>query len=101
MEAKDYVLDTDVECDRLERQGLLHGRDRVLEQVDLAAGTPFSDAGSGSGWVARTIASTFPNTQVVGTDINPRHVECARRLLTPKAKAATLNGSLKDANAQQ
>lgn len=80
MEAKDYVLDTDVECDRLERQGLLHGLDRVLEHTNLAHGDRFLDAGSGSGWVARTVAAAFPQSGVVGIDINPSYVAYAQRL---------------------
>lgn len=80
MQAQDYVLDTEVECDRLERQGLLHGRERVLEHVSLPQGSRFLDAGSGSGWVARTVAATFPQSSIIGIDLNPTYVDYARRL---------------------
>jgi len=37
----------------------------------------FLDAGSGSGWVSRLVAATFPECEVVGVDLNPEYVEYA------------------------
>jgi ubiquinone/menaquinone biosynthesis C-methylase UbiE len=80
MRASDYIFDTAVECDRLERQGLLHGRERVLEHVKMQPGERLLDAGSGSGWVARTLGANFPGAEVTGVDVNPAYVEYATSL---------------------
>jgi SAM-dependent methyltransferase len=76
----DYILDTDVECDRLERQDLLQGPDCVLKHIAAGPGMRILDAGSGSGAIARLLAARFPETEIVGVDINPRFVEYAQKL---------------------
>jgi SAM-dependent methyltransferase len=35
------------------------------------------DAGSGSGWVSRLVAQTFPEAEIVGVDLNPAYVSYA------------------------
>lgn len=77
-QSTDYMLTSAVECERLERQADLHGRSRVLEHIQLRPGMRLLDAGSGSGWVSRLVASTFPDAEVVGVDLNPQYVEFAR-----------------------
>ncbi len=79
MKAEDYILDTEIECERLDRQGELHGRDNVLRRFGDLRGKTVLDAGSGSGWVSRLLAQTFPDAEIIGLDINPRYVEYAGR----------------------
>lgn len=74
----DYMLTSSVECERLERQGDLHGRHRVFDHIDLSPGMRMLDAGCGSGWVARTIAARFPEAEIVGLDLNPDYVAYAQ-----------------------
>ncbi len=82
----DYMLSSSVECERLERQGDLHGRSRIFDHIHLEPGMRMLDAGSGSGWVAREVAARFPEAEVVGVDLSPGYVAYA----TDKAKAAGL-----------
>ena len=79
MKAEDYILDSDIECERLDRQGLLHGPENVLRHFGDMRGKTILDAGSGSGWVTRLLAVTFPDAEIIGMDINPRYVDYARR----------------------
>ena len=79
MKAEDYILDSDIECERLDRQGLLHGPENVLRHFGDMRGKTILDAGSGSGWVTRLLARTFPDAEIIGVDINPKYVEYARR----------------------
>lgn len=79
MEADDYMLASAAECERLERQGEMHGRDRPLTHIRLKPGQRFLDAGCGSGWVGRVVARAFPDAEIVGVDLNPGYVEFARR----------------------
>ena len=76
-QSTDYMLTSTVECERLERQADLHGRSRVLEHIVLTPGMRFLDAGSGSGWVSRLVAATYPDCEVVGVDLNPDYVAYA------------------------
>jgi SAM-dependent methyltransferase len=76
--ASDYMLDTDVECERLERQAALHGKERILDHIKLSPGQRLLDAGCGSGWQVRFLASRFPQAEFVGIDINPKYIEFAR-----------------------
>src|SRR5690242_7784243 len=77
---QDYVLASPVESARLERQGDLHGRDRPLQHISLAPGATFLDAGCGSGWVSRRVASAFPEAQITGVDLTPNYVADAATL---------------------
>ena len=79
VKAEDYILDSDIECERLDRQGLLHGPENVLRHFGDMRGKTILDAGSGSGWVTRLLAQTFPDAEIIGMDINPRYVDYARR----------------------
>jgi ubiquinone/menaquinone biosynthesis C-methylase UbiE len=76
--ASDYLLGSNVECERLERQGLLHGTERILDHVHLLPGQRFLDAGCGSGWVVRFLAERFPETEFVAIDFNADYVGFAR-----------------------
>jgi ubiquinone/menaquinone biosynthesis C-methylase UbiE len=74
----DYVLDSADECGRLERQALLDGLDNYLRHLPKWSRARVLDAGSGSGAMARLIASTHPEWDVVGVDFNPAYVAYAR-----------------------
>ena len=76
--ASDYVLGSSVETERLERQGDLHGRDRPLRHISLVPSQRFLDGGCGSGWVSRVVARAYPESEVIGVDINPDYVAYAR-----------------------
>lgn len=74
-----YILDTDFECERLDRQGLLLGRRNLLTHFSDLNGKRVLDAGSGSGWATRVLAQRFPEAEIVGIDVSPRYIEYARR----------------------
>jgi ubiquinone/menaquinone biosynthesis C-methylase UbiE len=74
----DYVLDSADECGRLERQAVLDGLDRYLPHLPKRSRARVLDAGSGSGAMARLMASTHPAWDVVGVDFNPAYVAYAR-----------------------
>jgi ubiquinone/menaquinone biosynthesis C-methylase UbiE len=74
----DYVLDSANECGRLERQAVLDGLDRYLPHLPKRSRARVLDAGSGSGAMARLMASTHPGWDVVGVDFNPAYVAYAR-----------------------
>ena len=75
----DYMLTSEVECERLERQADLHGRDRVFDHIRLEPGMRFLDAGCGSGWVARRVAARYPQAEIVGVDLSQDYVTFARQ----------------------
>jgi ubiquinone/menaquinone biosynthesis C-methylase UbiE len=73
------AFDSAGECDRLERQAALRGIDRFLAHIPLMPPRPrILDAGSGSGAMARLLASRHPDAAVVGLDLNPRYLAYAR-----------------------
>lgn len=75
-----YVLDSEVECDRLERQALLHGPERVLEHFqNIKPNARILDVGAGSGWACRQIAANFPKAEVIGLDITPGYINYAQQ----------------------
>jgi len=77
--ASNYILDSAIECERLDRQGLLQGSETILRHFDCLDGKRILDAGSGSGWTSRLLAQRFPNAEVVGIDVHPGYVDYARR----------------------
>jgi ubiquinone/menaquinone biosynthesis C-methylase UbiE len=85
----DYVLDSANECERLERQAVLDGLERHLRHLPRLPRARVLDAGCGSGAMARLIASSHPEWDVVGLDVNPNYVSYAR----DRAKAASLENS--------
>ena len=72
-----YVLDSDDECGRLERQAVLDGLERYLRHLPKLFRARVLDAGSGSGAMAR-LTSTHPGWDIVGIDFNPAYVAYAR-----------------------
>ena len=85
-DGKDYVLDSEIECERLDRQGKVQGFENVLRHFDIRPGMKILDAGSGSGWVSRNLARAHPEVEIVGADYNPGYVAYANT----KARAAGL-----------
>ena len=74
----DYVLDSAIECERLERQAALDGLERHLHHLPKHLRARVLDAGCGSGAMARLMASSRPEWDIVGVDFNPEYVAYAR-----------------------
>src|SRR5450631_3747732 len=83
----DYVLDSADECGRLERQAVLDGLERYLRHLPKRSRARVLDAGSGSGAMARLMASSHPEWDIVGVDFNPAYVAYAR----DRARSANLS----------
>jgi SAM-dependent methyltransferase len=77
-----YVLDSNNECDRLERQAALDGLPRYLRHLPAVSEAALLDAGCGSGALSRTLASHRPKFEIVGVDLNPAYVAYATELST-------------------
>ncbi len=65
-----YVMESQKEFDRLEKQSSKEAYDfkAELSQIEFPKQAQILDAGCGSGIVTRYLASTFPNSFVVGCD---------------------------------
>lgn len=74
-----YVLDTAIECTRLDRQVPIQGEETILRHIPPNPGSTLLDAGSGSGAPARLIARHHPGTQVIGADMNEAYCAYANR----------------------
>jgi ubiquinone/menaquinone biosynthesis C-methylase UbiE len=75
----DYVIHTDEEPLRLERQARLYDISAEVERLELAGCSRVLDAGCGSGAMARSIARAAPQAEVVGIDREARYIDFARR----------------------
>jgi ubiquinone/menaquinone biosynthesis C-methylase UbiE len=76
--SKDYVIDSDAECERLELQARLCGIEDHLVHLVVPKGARVLDVGCGSGSMARLIAKSYPEAEVIGVDVNARYLEDAR-----------------------
>jgi ubiquinone/menaquinone biosynthesis C-methylase UbiE len=74
-----YLIDSDAEMVRLDRQAAIYGSRDDLEHLALNPEHRVLDAGCGSGQVTRTIAAAVPQGKVTGIDRQPRYVDYARR----------------------
>ena len=74
-----YLIDSDAEMLRLDRQAAIYGTADDLAHLDLRPSDRVLDAGCGSGHITRTIAAVVPQGQVTGVDREPRYIEYARR----------------------
>lgn len=76
-----YVMDTDSEYERLERQSTYPAYDYVQELSTIKP-EPYSiilDAGCGSGVVSRYLAQEYPNSHVIGCDANEQRIQTATK----------------------
>lgn len=76
----DYVIHTDEETNRLERQARLYDLEDDLRFAAVAAGERVLDAGCGSGYYSRGFARRCPQAEVVGLDREARYLGPARSL---------------------
>jgi len=76
---KDYILDNDEECLRLERQAKLYGFEDDLKHLSLASTDHVLDVGCGSGAITRKIACAVPDGNAVGADRESKYIKFARR----------------------
>jgi len=75
-----YVIDSDEECERLEKQAQLARIEGHLRHLPITAGARVLDAGCGSGSMARLIARSFPEVDVVGVDLRQQYLDFAEVL---------------------
>lgn len=76
--ADTYLIGSDSELHRLERQLAIYGTADDLRHLALRPFDVVLDAGCGSGAITRDIARAVPTGKVVGLDRVPRYVEFAR-----------------------
>lgn len=74
-----YVIHSDEEPLRLERQARIYGTADDLRFLAPHPSDRVLDAGCGSGSMTRAIARTIPNGQVIGLDRESRYIDFARR----------------------
>ncbi|MGA8651445.1 MAG: class I SAM-dependent methyltransferase [Xanthobacteraceae bacterium] len=73
-----YVIHSDEECERLERQARLANIEGHLRHLPVAGAHRFLDVGCGSGSMSRLIARSFPEVEVVGVDLREQYLDYAR-----------------------
>ena len=78
-DADTYLIDSNEEMVRLERQAAIYGAHDDLAHLALKGTEVVLDAGCGAGAITRTIARALPSGHVVGLDREPRFVDYARR----------------------
>lgn len=74
-----YVIHSDEEPKRLDRQAAMYGTEDDLRYADLNSNAKVLDAGCGSGSAARLFASKFPECTVIGLDRNDQYLDYAKR----------------------
>ena len=74
-----YVIHSDEEPKRLDRQAAIYGTEDDLRHVILQAGSKVLDAGCGSGSAACLFARSQPSATVVGVDRNAQYIDFATR----------------------
>lgn len=74
-----YLIDSDAEMLRLERQAAIYGTADDLAHLALRPTDRVLDAGCGSGQITRTIAAAVPQGRATGIDREPRYIDYARR----------------------
>src|SRR5947209_7790416 len=80
-QSRPYVIHSDDECERLEKQASLARLEDHLRHVPVPIGPArILDAGCGSGAMTRCFASHYPDASVVGLDIRPDYVAYAHHL---------------------
>lgn len=74
-----YLIDSDEEMIRLERQAAIYGLEDDLDHLALRHTDKVLDAGCGAGAITRTIARAIPEGHATGLDRDARYVDYARR----------------------
>ncbi len=74
-----YVIHSDEEPLRLERQARIYGTADDLRFLAPGPSDRVLDAGCGSGSMTRAIARAHPKGEVVGLDREPKYIDFARR----------------------
>lgn len=74
-----YVIHSDSEPMRLDRQARIYGIEDDLRHSRLGSSDKVLDAGCGSGSAARLFASRFPGCKIIGLDQNAGYLDYARR----------------------
>jgi SAM-dependent methyltransferase len=74
----DYLLDSDDELLRLERQAKIYGFQDDLRHLALSGAERVLDAGCGAGVITRAVARALPQGNVIGVDRETRYVDFAR-----------------------
>ena len=74
-----YLLDSDQEPLRLERQARMYGSEDDLRHLALFPSDRVLDVGCGSGSVTRVIARAVSNGRATGVDREPTYIDFARR----------------------
>jgi ubiquinone/menaquinone biosynthesis C-methylase UbiE len=74
-----YVIHSDAEPLRLDRQARLYGGEDDLRFVRLRPSDQILDAGCGSGSATRLFARHTPAGRVIGVDRNPGYLDYAQR----------------------
>jgi ubiquinone/menaquinone biosynthesis C-methylase UbiE len=75
--SRPYAIHSAAECDRLERQAVLANLSDHLRFIPVPPQARILDAGCGTGSMARLLASTHPDAQVVGIDIRADYIAYA------------------------
>ena len=76
---EDYLLESDEEPLRLERQALIYGFEDDLAVLSLSSDERVLDAGCGAGSITRAIAKDNPNGTAIGIDRDPNFIDYAKR----------------------
>ena len=76
---EDYLLESDEEPLRLERQALIYGFEDDLRHLSLSSNERVLDAGCGSGSITRAIAKSSNRAQAVGVDREVKFIDYATR----------------------
>jgi ubiquinone/menaquinone biosynthesis C-methylase UbiE len=80
-----YLIDSDAEMLRLDRQAAIYGTADNLSHLTLGHADHVLDAGCGSGQITRTIAAAVPRGRATGIDREPRYIDYVRRTASADA----------------
>jgi ubiquinone/menaquinone biosynthesis C-methylase UbiE len=72
-----YVIHSDEECERLELQARRANIQGHLRHLPISPNDRVLDVGCGSGSMARLIARSFPQVEVVGVDLREQYLDFA------------------------
>ena len=76
--SRPYAIHSNEECERLELQARLANIEGHLRYLPVSPGDRVLDAGCGSGAIARLIARTYPQAEVIGVDLREHYLDFAR-----------------------